>query len=162
MRVLAEIIETLYPDLPSHTPEPDVVTFLNESRIPLEIVEDLCCKTSVEYLVIGNLDLFPINELKITNLDDVYFPWYNDGYVTIAQGANGDPVVFDIKTNLIAFVHHDEMDYDDPSLIPSKHVIHTPLDYEQFWRQCAADDDFPLDAYAAEEIWGRPERGIAA
>ena len=161
MNVLAEIIESLYPDLPPHVPTPDVVTFLNGSRIPPEIVDDLCRKTSDDYLVIGNLDLFPINELKTTNLDDVYSPWYNDGYVTIGQGANGDPVVFDLKTNLIAFVHHEEMDYDDPALIPSNHVIHTPLNYEQFWRQCAADDDFPLDAYAAEEIWGRPERGFA-
>lgn len=38
---------------------------------------------------------------------------------------NIGPVLFDVKTNLIAFVHHDEMEDDDPSLISSKHVTHT-------------------------------------
>jgi hypothetical protein len=64
MNVLAEIIEWLYPDLALHAPLFGIVTFLNESRVPTEIVDDLCRKTSDENIVIENLDLFPINDLN--------------------------------------------------------------------------------------------------
>lgn len=157
--MLEEILKIRFPDSRSTQPDPSAAAFLVETGVSLDAVRQLALNPSSESIEIGNLKLFSFSHIQYLNCnDDIYRPWCRDGYVTIGCGANCDPVAIDVKTDLMAFIHHDEMDYDDPLLVPSKHVIHTPLSFNEFWRNADADAEFPLDAYAAERIWGRPER----
>jgi hypothetical protein len=128
--------------------------------------------------------VFPSSALESLNNDELHRPWLRDGYLTIASGACGDPIAIDILTTRMAYIIHDEMNHLASDIVPSNHVIHTPLSYHDFWNQATQYDiahhdpqigesgieiwlsltgykGVPVDADRAESIWGRGTRSNA-
>ena len=160
--------------------------FLTGLGLPVAISEDICTATSDESLCLyhGGITVIPSSALESLNNDLLYLPWLRDGYITIASGACGDSIAIDLRTNRMAYVFHDEMNYLAPDLVPSKHVVHTPLSYHDFWHLATRYDialhdpdvgepgldtwlslsgyaGVPVDSVQAESIWGRGMRVIA-
>lgn len=163
--MLKNILRDLYPSLTKVSDDSVTLNWLLNIGVPTDIVDDLR-HVSQPGLEIGNFDLFEFEKLHKQNNDPNYALWFRKDYLTIAQGLNGDPVVFDIRTSLIGFVDHTEMDYKNIELIPEEHVIHTPLSYDQFWNDGIQgyDDEtgestFPFDSVFAEKVWGKHVRG---
>ena len=137
--------------------------FLAASGLSHDIQKDLCEATSERDAQIcwGAFTVIASEQLKSLNLDALYRPWFDDGYFTVASGPCGDPICIDVRSNRMGYILHEEMDHLRPGLVPSHHVIHTPLSYNQFWQRILDNEGVPCDADQAEEKWGRPRRCIA-
>lgn len=182
MGILAEAVANISSG-PQPTLRESTLTFLADVGLSREIAEDLCSATDGEplFLCHGGITIIPSSELESLNRNALYLPWLSDGYITIAQGACGDPIAVDVRTGRIAYIVHDEMDHRRTDIIPSNHVVHTPLAYDDFWSLATRYDlalrdprigesgiglwlnltghtGVPMDAQQAESLWGRGER----
>ena len=182
MGILAEAIANIS-SRPQHAPKDSTLAFLADVGLSREISEDLCTATDGEpfFLCHGGITIIPSSTLESLNRNALYLPWLSDGYITIAEGACGDPIAIDVRTGRIAYIVHDEMDHRRPDIIPSKHVVHTPLAFDDFWDLATRYDlalrdpgigdsgidlwlnltghtGVPIDVQQAESLWGRGER----
>jgi hypothetical protein len=182
MSVLTEAAAKIHADR-RYTVNASAHAFLTGLGLPLAISEDICAATFDEPLCLyhGGITVIPSSALESLNNDLLYLPWLRDGYITIASGACGDPIAIDVKTTRIAYVFHDEMNHLAPDLVPSKHVVHTPLSYHGYWHLATRYDialhdphvgesgldtwlslsgyaGVPVDSDQAESIWGRGMR----
>ncbi|MFN8706889.1 MAG: hypothetical protein ACK50J_09430 [Planctomyces sp.] len=169
-----------------HAVSESTLAFLTGLGLPLAISEDLSAATADETLSLyrGGIRVIPSSALESLNNDDLYRPWLQDGYLTIASGACGDPIAIDILTTRMAYIIHDEMNHLVSDIVPSNHVIHTPLSYHDFWNLATRYDialhdpqigesglevwlsltgykGVPVDAERAEARWGRGSRSNA-
>ena len=166
-----------------HTVSDAALGFLTEAGLPSAIAEDICGATGEQplHLYQGGITIIPSYSLESFNNDPLFIPWVRDGYLTIASGACGDPIAIDVRTTRIVYLIHDEMNHWAPDLVPSKHVVHTPLPYHDFWHLATGYDialrdpqigdsgldvwlsltgytGVPVDADRAEARWGRGTR----
>lgn len=184
MGVLTEAVSKLL-SCSEHVVSDTTRAFLLSAGLSREISEDLCSATDSEpcFLYHGGITIIPSSELESLNRNALYLLWLSDGYITIAQGACGDPIAVDVRTGRMVYIVHDEMDHRASDIVPSKHVVHTPLDYHDFWELATKYDlalqdpqigesgidlwmaltghvSVPVDAFQAESLWGRGEREV--
>ncbi len=66
------------------------------------------------------------------------------------KGPNGDPVAVELATGEVAFLSHDLLWGLDPESTEFEEcVARSTLDLDTFWSRALAEDDFPIDFYAA-------------
>ena len=133
------------------------ISFLTSNGVPSIIVQSLTQAAYADWMPLQNYFIAPINQLQDLNTEELYRPWFDRRYLTIGAGLNGDPIAIDLDSKLMCFIFHDEM-YPRRNYIPDDFVLHTPLTYADFWTGVVTDPHFPVDAYEAEERWGRLPR----
>ncbi len=105
-----------------------------------------------ELMFCGFTSLLQFNK---DNLDEQNITCINEELLIIGCGLNGDPVVVDLQTLTVGFVFHDEL-WEDLSVKARSTHIDTGLSVGQFYFYAATQiDTFPVDGYAAEEIYGQ-------
>jgi|TARA_R110002072_G_scaffold161403_1_gene312908 hypothetical protein len=155
--VIAELIAANNPAARPVSVDESAVHFLSENDVPEWIVRSLTATAYDEWMPLQNHFIAPVNLLRDLNNEDLYRPWFHRRYLTVGGGLNGDPIAIDLNTHRMCFLFHDEM-YPREDYLPDDFVLHTPLTYTDFWTGVANDPSFPVDAYEAEECWGRPQR----
>lgn len=183
MGVLAEAFTKIGSDVNGHALCDVSLRFLLAAGVPSAIANDLCLATYEQGACLcgGAISVFPSRRLAAINASPLYLPWFRDGYLSIASGACGDPIVLDITTGKMGYIIHDEMDHRAVNVVPSKHVIHSPFDFDEYWDLAAQYDlaiadpsigfaglnswilatnyiGVPVDAESAELRWGRSDR----
>ena len=90
----------------------------------------------------------PVNEIRAENLHEVYHEIYKSNLLIIGTAMNGDPIVLNTKTMTIGYVFHDLLGEDE---MESDMVIDLNLSIGEFFYKSMTEEDFPIDAYMAEE-----------
>ncbi|TWU20040.1 hypothetical protein [Allorhodopirellula heiligendammensis] len=155
--MIAELVAIDNPNAHKVNVNEAAVSFLNGNGLPQQIVESITEFGYDDWMSLRHFSIAPVNQLESLNTEELYLPWYVRRYLTIAGGLNGDPVAIDLDSFLMCFIFHDEM-YPRQSFIPDDFVLHTSLTYFDFWMGVVSDPNFPVDAYDAEERWGRLPR----
>ncbi|EMI25300.1 hypothetical protein [Rhodopirellula europaea] len=155
--MIAELVAANNPN--AHTVDVDdaAISFLTSNGVPSLIVQSLTQSAYADWMPVRHYSIAPVNQLEGLNTEELYLPWFTRRYLTIGGGLNGDPIAIDLESILMCFIFHDEM-YPRENYIPDDFVLHTPHAYTDFWSGVASDPDFPVDAYDAEERWGRLPR----
>ena len=102
------IHDALYriPEKPGFVELPAIcIEFLREHTIPVDIINDLARSSLHDWVKIGNLTLMPFSEIveEHTGIPECIA----NGFLALAGGANGDPVVVDRSDRKIHYVSHD-------------------------------------------------------
>lgn len=106
-------------------------------------------------LQIGHIYYNRTNDLARENLEEENRNCIQEGLLIIGSGLNGDPVVIDMETMTLGFIFHDEL-WEDTSIKARDVHIDTRLSIGQFyWNAVSQKDDFPVDAYEAEEVYSK-------
>lgn len=155
--MIADLIAVSNPNAHTVSVIKSTIDFLKTNGLPLQTVKSLTQSAYADWMPLRHYSIAPVNQLQSLNTEELYLPWFNRQYLTIASGLNGDPIAIDLDSMKMCFIFHDEM-YPRKDYIPDDFVLHTPLNYIDFWEAVACDPHFPVDAYDAEERWGRLPR----
>ena len=129
-----------------------VVTFLESHRIPSDIVSDLKASAYDEWIPIGPLLLIPMP--RLVDETSGIPACIGNGFLPLAGGANGDPVVVERATRRMCYVPWGELPLDDPQFTDlHSHVHRTPFNYDEFWEAAVSQKPFPSDSYEAQDLW---------
>ena len=140
------------PDKPDFVEMPiTCIEFLHRHEIPADMIEDLAKCAMPEWTRIGNLTLVPMTELIEQNTYSIQ-DCINNGYLALAGGANGDPVVVDRRDRRMYYVSHELLWSDDWTEL--NECLHsTPYVYDDFWLALVGDPEFPWDFDEALRRW---------
>lgn len=148
--MLKDILERLE-GRPPRVPLPaEVRKYLEEHKVPLEIIEDLAESSYNHWMPVGPVDVIPMPRMieETGGIADCA----KHGLMPVAGCRNFDPVVVDVVTLRICYVSHDILWDEDWSDI-SECVLPSPYLYEEFWHQAFAAPAFPVDYWDALEKW---------
>ena len=130
------------------------IEFLHDRAIPADIVEDLARSALPIWFQINSLTLLPMPELVEQNTATIN-DCIDNGFLALAGGSTGDPVVVDRRDRRMYYVSHDLLWSDRWSEIHE--CLHpTPYVYEDFWLALVDDARFPWDYYEAQRRWPTP------
>lgn len=140
------------PDKPGFIELPSsCIEFLRQQEIPGDIIEDLAKCAMPEWFRVGNLTLVPMPELVEQNTHSIH-GCISNGFLALAGGANGDPVVVDRRDRRMHYVSHELLWSDDWTEIHE--CLHsTPYLYDDFWLDLVSDPEFPWDYDEAQRRW---------
>ena len=155
--MIAELVAANNPNAHPISVDDSTKRFLASNGVPAPIIDSLTQAAYADWMPLPHHFIAPANQLQDLNTEELYRPWFDRRYLTIGSGLNGDPIAIDLDSTLMCFIFHDEM-YPRENYVPDDFVLHTPLAYTDFWAGVADDQQFPVDAYEAEERWGRLPR----
>ena len=158
--VIAQLIIANNPSVKPIDVDASAINFLAGIGVPAPIIDPLTQVAFADWMSLPHHFIAPVNQLEALNTEELYRPWFDRRYLTVAGGLNGDPIALDLESLLMCFIFHDEM-HPRENFLPDDFVLHTPHSYTDFWTGVANEPDFPVDAYDAEERWGRPPRANA-
>lgn len=99
----------------------------------------------------GNNTFYAANRLRTENINPINKEIYKQGYLIIGCGLNGDPIVLNTKSGFVAYVFHDQLWEAEVGNIEAIIIdMKLPLG-DFFYMSVTESDDFPCDAYDAEE-----------
>jgi hypothetical protein len=104
-----------------------------------------------EEIGFGNIYFNCVNRIRIENIEYSNKEIYKKDLLIIGSGANGDPIVLNTKTMNVGYVFHDilweEENVDDLNKI----YIDLKMTIGSFFYTSVTEEDFPIDAYEAED-----------
>ncbi len=93
-----------------------------------------------------------VNKIRSENLKEVNKEIYKYNLLIIGSAMNGDPIVLNIKTLSVGYVFHDKL-WECEKIENLKRIyIDMNISIGEFFFRSATDDDFPIDAYEAEDF----------
>lgn len=129
--------------------------FFQKYSVPKELQDFLAANSFDRPLQIGHIYYDRTNDLARENLEEENKNCIQEGLLIIGSGLNGDPIVIDMKTKTMGFIFHDEL-WEDTSIKARDVHIGTGLSFGQFyWNAVSQKDNFPVDAYEAEEVYSK-------
>lgn len=149
--MLADVLNRI-PDKPERKSLPaDCLRYLQANRIPGDIVADLQASSYADWISVGPLLLLPMPRMieETTGI----LTCIENGFLTLAGGANGDPVALCRDTRKMVFISH-ELLWGDLVGSFSECIQESPYLYEDFWEHVIADAGFPWDHAEASREWG--------
>ena len=147
--MLADVVKKVAKGARMEPPSATTLAFLDKHHVAPRIVEALkACSVSRE-LQVGNLRLYPFSALPTQNRKPNHYALKN-GFLVMGNGLNGDPLAVELSNGQVAFLAHDVLWGFDPECSAFEDcVARSALDIDSFWTRALADDDFPVDFYAA-------------
>lgn len=92
-----------------------------------------------------------VNKFRTENLEEINKAIYKQNLLIIGSGMNGDPIVLNTKTMTVGFVFHDKL-WENKTIGNLQEIyIDMNLSIGQFFYKSTTEEDFPIDAYDAEE-----------
>ena len=129
--------------------------FFERRSVPSELQDFLTANSFDRPFQVGHIYYDRTNDMARENLEEENRNCIQEGLLIIGSGLNGDPVVVDMETFTVGFVFHDEL-WEDTSIKARSIYIDTGLSVGEFyWEAATQKDNFPKDAYQAEEVYGK-------
>jgi hypothetical protein len=134
----------------------DVRAYLQQNRVPADIIEDLEQSSYDNWISIGPVDVIPMPRL-ITETTGIAV-CMEQGLLPVAGCRNFDPVVVNRDTRRVSYVSCDLL-WERKWKNIQECLLDSPYLYEDFWNAALNDVQFPIDYYDAEERWptSRPD-----
>ena len=95
-----------------------------------------------------------VNDIRSENLEEINKEIFKYNLLIIGSGMNGDPIVLNFKTMKMGYVFHDELWEGDTIEDLDAIYIDLSLSLGEFYYKKVTEEDFPIDAYEAEEYMG--------
>jgi len=131
--------------------------FFKKYFVPKELHDFLAANSFDRPFQIGHIYYDRTNDLARENMEEENRNCIQEKLLIIGSGLNGDPVVVDMETMTVGFIFHDEL-WEDTSIKARDVHIDTGLSIGEFyWNAVSKKDDFPVDAYEAEEVYGKTD-----
>lgn len=92
-----------------------------------------------------------VNRIRIENLEEENKEIYKKDLLIIGSGANGDPIVVNIKTQNVGYIFHDILWEEENIEDLNKVYIDLKMSIGTFFYKSITEEDFPIDAYQAED-----------
>jgi len=129
--------------------------FFQKYSVPKELQGFLAANSFDRPFQVGHIYYGRTNDLARENMEEENRTCIQERLLIIGCGLNGDPVVIDMETMTVGFIFHDEL-WEDSSVKARDVRIDTGLSLGEFyWSAVSQKDDFPVDAYEAEEVYGK-------
>lgn len=92
-----------------------------------------------------------VNTIRVENIQDENKDIYKRDLLIIGSGANGDPIVLNIKTMSVGYLFHDILWEEENIEELNKIYIDLKMSIGTFFYKSVTEKDFPIDAYEAED-----------
>lgn len=131
------------------------VEFLHKFSVPKELQDFIASNSFDKPFKVGHIYYECTKDISVDNLENENKNCIHEKLLIIGSGLNGDPIVIDLSSLTVGFIFHDEL-WEDTSVKARSVHIDTGLSIgEFFWRAASQKDDFPVDAYEAEQVYGK-------
>ena len=131
------------------------IEFLHKFSVSKTLHEFISTNSFDRPFKVGHVYYDCTKDIAADNLEEENKNCIAEGLLIIGSGLNGDPIVIDLETLTVGFVFHDEL-WEDTTIKARSVHIDTGLSIgEFFWKAASQKDDFPVDAYEAEEVYGK-------
>ncbi|NDV97326.1 hypothetical protein D0T84_20840 [Dysgonomonas sp. 521] len=127
------------------------IEFFENLKLPTELIEFLR-----EFSFRGEIDFkgnsfHCVNRIRTENRNEINKEIYKSNLLIIGSGMNGDPIVLNTKTMTVGYVFHDQLWESETVEKLESMYIDLNLSIGDFFYKSVEDEDFPIDAYSAEE-----------
>ncbi len=147
--MLAAVVKKTGRALRVEKPSETTLAFLKKHRVAPKLVSQLKTCSVSGAMSVGELALYPFSALPKANGKPNQYALRN-GFLVIGGSPNGDPIAVELATGEVAFLSHDLLWGLDPECTEFEEcVARSTLDLDTFWSRALAEDDFPIDFYAA-------------
>ncbi|WP_324023492.1 hypothetical protein QSV08_11625 [Maribacter sp. BPC-D8] len=92
-----------------------------------------------------------VNDMRSENLEEINKEIFKYNLLIVGAGMNGDPIVLNFKTMKMGYVFHDELWEGDTIEDLDAIFIDLGLSLGEFYYKKVTEENFPIDAYEAEE-----------
>ncbi len=148
MNTISEILEQSKKQS-SEVPDPEVVAWLQEIGLELEVFDQLLNASFNSFVKVNRISFNRINDIKTENLDPQNIECIKSGYLIIGSGLNSDPIIYSLATKTVGYVSHDEL-WEEEDRDIEEIVSITSYDIPSFFAK-AVEDTFPVDFYECYE-----------
>ena len=128
--------------------------FFEEIGLSTELIEFLKDFSFRHELDFDGIYFNCVNKIRTENLEEVNKEIYKQDLLIIGSGKNGDPIVLNTKTMKVGFVFHDKLWENETIESLQEMYIDMNMSIGQFFHKSTTEEDFPIDAYDAEEYMG--------
>jgi hypothetical protein len=104
-----------------------------------------------EEIKFGSICFNCVNRIRTENLEQENKEIYKKDLLIIGSGANGDPIVLNIKTMSVGYIFHDILWEEENIEDLNKIYIDLKKSIGTFFYKSITEEDFPIDAYDAED-----------
>lgn len=104
-----------------------------------------------EEIEFGNVYFNCVNRIRTENLEEENKEIYKNHLLIIGSGLNGDPIVLNTKTLNVGYIFHDILWEEDNIEDLNKIYIDLKMSVGTFFYKSVSEEDFPVDAYEAED-----------
>lgn len=127
------------------------IEFFEELELPNELInflKEFSFRHELDFD--GNYFNFT-NKIRTENLDEINKENYKQHLLIIGSGMNGDLVVLNTKTMTVGYVFHDQLWENETIENLNEIYIDLKISIGEFFYKSTTEEDFPIDAYEAEE-----------
>ena len=129
---------------------PETRRWLEERRVADELIELLRAFPFSSHAQFGGVSFTDVNRIPEINdwLENTALK--KNGLLQIGDGANGDPIVFNLETGTVGFVSHDDL-WEGTAIDICEIHCDLGLSVADFFHLAATDKGFPDDFFQAIE-----------
>ena len=128
-----------------------IIEFLESLNLSKDLITFFKAFSFKEEIVFGNIYFNCVNRIRIENLEEENKEIYKKDLLIIGSGANGDPIVVNTKTLNVGYIFHDILWEEDNIEDLNKVYIDLKMSIGTFFYKSVTEEDFPIDAYQAED-----------
>ncbi|MET0943822.1 MAG: hypothetical protein ABWY22_00295 [Flavobacterium sp.] len=127
------------------------IGFLESIHLSSEVIDFFKMFSFTEEIKFGNIYFNCVNEIGVENLEEENKEIYKKDLLIIGSGANGDPIVLNTKTLNLGYIFHDIL-WEEENIEDLKKIyIDIKMSLGTFFYKSVTEEDFPIDAYEAED-----------
>lgn len=127
------------------------IEFLEKLNLSPQLIDFFKSFSFKEEIKFGNIYFNCVNEIGAENLDEENKEIYKKDLLIIGSGANGDPIVLNMKTMNVGYILHDILWEEENLEDLNKIYIDLKMSIGKFYYKSITENDFPIDAYEAED-----------
>lgn len=127
------------------------IEFLESIDLSSEVIGFFKTFSFREEIEFGNVYFNCVNRIRIENLEEENKEIYKHNLLIIGSGLNGDPIVLNTKTGNVGYVFHDILWEEENIEDLDKIYIDLKMSIGTFFYKSVTEEDFPIDAYEAED-----------
>ncbi|MXO03254.1 hypothetical protein [Flavobacterium sp. HBTb2-11-1] len=127
------------------------IEFLENLNLSKDLIDFFKTFSFREEIIFGSIYFNCVNRITIENLEEENREIYKKDLLIIGSGANGDPIVVNTKTMSVGYIFHDILWEEENIEDLNKVYIDLKMSIGTFFYKSVTEEDFPIDAYQAED-----------
>ncbi len=129
--------------------------FFTDIGLSSELIDFLKQFSFLQSIDFDGIYFSRVNDIRTENLEEENKGIYKSKLLIIGSGMNGDPIVLNFETMKMGYVFHDQLWENDSIEELNSIYINLELSIGEFYYRKMTDENFPVDAYDAEEYMNK-------
>lgn len=127
------------------------IEFFENIKLPVELIEFFKEFSFRDDIYFEGNYFSCANKIRTENIDDFFKEFHKSNLLIIGSGLNGDPIVLNTNTMTVGYVFHEQLCESTTAEELHSMYIDLNLSVGEFFYKSVTEEDFPIDAYCAEE-----------